>query len=170
MNLTSGAIFLAAIALGGGLGTAHAAPDINDPAINGTYLATWNGEWSKTNDSFHDEAVVRSKWTIHTSCNTPITCSGTVTSDQGWTSKIVRVPGLWKVIRDLPNWETCADGTAATGRQVITFYPVGDNPLEPVDPNLNTFSGEDVTTGPSGACGQNNLLQIMTPFKLVPID
>src|SRR5690349_15807918 len=101
MNLSSGALIVAALAFGGGPGTAQAAPNINDPAINGTFLATWNGEWAKTNDSYHDEAVVRSKWIINTSCNNPVTCSGTVVSDQGWTSKIVRVPGMWKVIREL---------------------------------------------------------------------
>jgi hypothetical protein len=168
MNLSTGAAVLAAAAIGGlGLPPAHA--DINNPAINGTFLATSNGEWAKTNDSYHDEATIRSTWTIATSCENPVACSGTVTSDQGWTAKIVRVPGLWKVIRELPNWETCGDGTAATGRQVFTFYPMGSDPVEPIDFNSTTFGGEDETTGPSGACGQNNLLQITVPFKLVKI-
>jgi hypothetical protein len=168
MNLSTGAAVLAAAAIGG-LGMAPAHADINHPEINGTFLATSNGEWAKTNDSYHDEDTIRSTWTISTSCANPVACSGTVTSDQGWTAKIVHVPGKWRVIRELPNWETCGDGTAATGRQVYTFYPMGSDPGEPIDFNSTTFAGEDETTGPSGACGQNNLLQITVPFKLVKI-
>lgn len=167
-KLSTSAAVLAATAVGSA-GVAAAAPDINNPAINGVFLATSNGEWARTNDSYHDEATVRSTWTISTTCENPVACSGTVVSDQGWTANIVHVPGAWKVIRDLPNWETCGDGTAATGRQVFTFYPVGDNPSQLVDPTSETFSGEEVTTGPSGACGVSSHLDIAMPFKLVKI-
>jgi hypothetical protein len=167
MNLSASATLLAAAI--GGLGMAPAHADINNPAINGVFLATWNGEWARTNDSYHDEVSTRSVWTIKTTCKNPVDCSGTVTSDEGWTSNIVHVPGFWKVIRYLPNWETCADGTGATGRQVITFIPVGQDTTALLDPNSTTFSGEDVTTGPSGACGVNNWLEINTPFKLVKL-
>ncbi len=169
MNLSAGATLLAAAAIGG-LCIAPAQADVNNPAINGTFLATSNGEWARTNDSYHDEQSIRSTWTISTSCVNPVQCSGTVVSDQGWTANITHVSGMWKVIRYLPNWETCADGTAATGRQVFTFYPVGTNPALLVDANSTTFSGEQVTTGPSGACGVSNLLEIAMPFKLVKID
>jgi hypothetical protein len=168
MNLPTGAAVLAAAAIGG-LGMAPAHADINNPAINGTFLATWNGEWAKSQDTYHDEPSIQSVWTISTTCENPVACSGTVNSDQGWTAKIVHKPGLWKVIRELPNWETCGDGTAATGRQVITFWPITSDPVEPVNADSTTFSGEDETTGPSGACGINNELQINMPFKLVPI-
>ena len=67
------------------------------------------------------------------------------------------------------NWETCGDGTAATGRQVYTFWPVGSNLTMVVDPDSTTYSGQDETTGTSGACGVNNMLQITVPFKLVKI-
>jgi hypothetical protein len=168
MNLSAGATVLAAIAVAGlGITPAHA--DINNPAINGTFLATFNGEWARSQDTYHDEPVIQSVWTISTTCENPVACSGTVISDQGWTAKIVHKPGLWKVIRELPNWETCGDGTSATGRQVITFYPMGSDPAEPINADSTTLAGEDVTTGPSGACGINNELQINTPFKLVKI-
>jgi hypothetical protein len=164
MKLWAGATVLAAAAIcGPGMTPAYA--DINNPAINGIFLATSNGEWAKSQDTYHDEASIQSVWTISTTCQNPVTCSGTVTSDQGWTANIVRKPGLWKVIRELPNWETCGDGTAATGRQVFTFWPVGPDLL--VDFNSTTYVGEDETTGPSGACGINNELQINMPFKLV---
>ena len=179
MRLSAGATLLAAAALGS-MGTATAEPDVNNPAINGTYLATSNGEWARTNDSFHEEATVQSTWTITSTCPNPTACYGTVVSDQGWTAKIVRVPGKWRVIRELPGWETCgvgpgayphpADGTAATGRQVFIFWPTGDNPGMPVDATSNTFSGDDTTTGPSGACGYSAPLEISLPFKLVKIS
>jgi hypothetical protein len=168
MNLSAGATALAAAVIAGlSITPAHA--DINNPAINGTFLATSNGEWARTQDTYHDEATIRSVWTISTTCENPVACSGTVISDQGWTANIIHKPGLWKVVRELPNWENCGDGTAATGRQVITFWPVGLNYSEIVDPDSTTFSGEDETTGPSGACGINNELQINLPFKLVKI-
>jgi hypothetical protein len=116
-----------------------------------------------------DEPSIQSVWTISTTCENPVACSGTVTSDQGWTANIIHKPGLWKVIRELPNWETCGDGTAATGRQVITFWPITSDPVQPVNADSTTLSGEDETTGPSGACGINNELQINMPFKLVKI-
>jgi hypothetical protein len=168
MNLSTGAAVLAAAAIGS-LGMAPAHADINNPAINGTFLATSNGEWARTNDSYHDEASIRSIWTITSSCENPVACSGTVSSDEGWTAKIVHVPAMWKVVRDLPNWETCGDGTAAAGHQVFIFYPVGPDPSQLVQADSTTFSGEEETTGPSGACGVNNVLQINMPFKLVKI-
>ena len=167
MNLSAGATVLAAAIAGVGIAPAHA--DINNPAINGTFLATWNGEWAKSQDTYHDEPSIQSVWTISTTCENPVACSGTVTSDQGWTANIIHKPGLWKVIRELPNWETCGDGTAATGRQVITFWPITSDPVQPVNADSTTLSGEDETTGPSGACGINNELQINMPFKLVKI-
>ncbi len=167
MNLSAGATLLAAAAIGG-LAPAHA--DVNNPAINGAFQATSNGDWARTNDSYHDESTIRSTWTITSSCVNPNKCSGTVTSDQGWTANLIRAPAMWKVIRDLPNWETCGDGTAATGHQIFTFYPIGSETSLLVDANSTTFSGEEVTTGPSGACGVNNELQIILPFKLVKID
>jgi hypothetical protein len=168
MNLSAGAAVLVAAAIGS-LGMAPAHADINNPALNGKFLATWNGEWAKSQDTYHDEASIQSVWTISTTCENPVACSGTVTSDQGWTANIVHRPGLWKVVRELPNWETCGDGTAATGRQVITFWPITSDPVQPVNADSTTLSGEDETTGPSGACGINNELQINMPFKLVKI-
>ena len=168
MILSASATLSAAAAIGG-LGMAPTHADVFNPAINGTFLATSNGEWAKTNDSYHDEATIRSTWTISTSCVNPVECSGTVVSDQGWTANIVHVSGFWKVIRELPNWATCEDGTAATGRQVFTFYPVGPDSSLLVDPNSTTFSGQDITTGPSGACGKNLEMDITMPFKLVKI-
>jgi hypothetical protein len=171
MNLSASAT-IAAAALMVGLGSTPAHADINNPALNGVWRVTTNGEWARTNDSYHDEVSIQQIWTIKSSCINPGNCTGTVTSDQGWTANLVRRAGgmgFWEVIRYLPNWETCGDGTAATGREVINFYPVGEDLVRLVDPDSTTFSGESETTGPSGACGYNNLLQITQPIKLVKI-
>ena len=136
-------------------------------AINGTFTATSNGEWAQSNEAYHNEATVRSTWTIATTCTTPIDCTGTVKSDQGWSANIYTTNVQWYVKRDLPNWEHCPDGTAAPGHQVYRFAQVGADGY--LDRNSTTYAGEDVTTGPSGACGVNDWLQIESPFKLVKI-
>ena len=99
MNLAAGATVLAAATIGG-LDMAPAHADINNPAINGIFLATSNGEWAKTNNTYHDEASIRSTWTITSSCLNPNTCTGTVSSDEGWTANLVRFSGWWKVVRN----------------------------------------------------------------------
>jgi hypothetical protein len=133
-------------------------------ALNGTYIVTSNGDWAKTNDSYHDEVTVTSSWTITSSCSNPVDCNGQVVSDQGWTAPIVHNSDAWIVERDLPNWEHCPDGTAATGHLRYRFWPVDDTGY--VVPGSPTLAGEERTTGPSGACGINKLLVIRMPVRL----
>ncbi|APA74600.1 hypothetical protein BB737_00535 [Mycobacterium avium subsp. hominissuis] len=132
----------------------------DDPALNGKYRATSDGQWAQTNDQFHSEPTVTAIWTITSTCSTPLECSGQVTSDQGWTAPLKLVGGsIWVVAHDVPNWEQCGDGMpAATGRQIFRFA-TSDN-----------LRGDDKTTGPSGACGVNKWLTIDMPFKLEKID
>jgi hypothetical protein len=47
---------------------------------------------------------------------------------------------------------------------------MGLDPGVPIDPDSNTYAGESVTTGLSGACGFSNALEINVPVKLVKID
>lgn len=134
--------------------------------LSGTYTATSNGEWAKTNDRFQDETSLRSIWTIMTNCSYPTECTGTVASDFGWSAPIYKTGGVWYVKRTVENWEPCPDGTAAPGLQVFRFVPVvEDGSL--VDPKSNTLVGEDQTTGAPGACGIGKPLFISMPFKLV---
>ncbi len=49
--------------------SAHASDD--GLALNGIYTATSNGDWAKTDDSYHDEATVTSTWTITSTCTDP---------------------------------------------------------------------------------------------------
>lgn len=137
-------------------------------ALNGTYTATSNGEWARTNDVFHNEASVRATWTISSQCSYPGECTGTVTSDQGWTTPAYQTGGLWYVKRVVPKWITCEDGTTYDGYQVYHFKAMTSGGDE-TDPTSNTLIGEDGTLGPSGACGRSFPLFVQLPFKLVKI-
>jgi hypothetical protein len=138
---------------------AHAADEV---AINGTYTAFSDGQWAQTNQSYHDEPSVTQTWTITSSCTTFQDCTGTVTSDQGWSStNVVYMSGRWKVSRTVDNWEPCADGTALPGEQAFTFWS---------DPaNKAQLMGWDQTIGPSGGCGFNKWLNVTMPFRLTPV-
>lgn len=132
--------------------------------LNGTYAATSNGDWAKTNDIFHNEATVRSKWTISTTCSTPVECTGRVVSDQGWSADVGLHGSEYVVKRDIPNWEPCPNGAARTGHQIYRFYPVDESGM--VDWTSTLLAGIDLTSGDSGACGVNKALVISVPFRL----
>jgi len=134
--------------------------------LNGTYIATSNGEWAKKNDIFYNERSVRSTWTISTTCSYPTECTGTVTSDAGWSAPIRQSAGVWYVRRTVPNWEPCPDGTAADGQQLFRFIAATPDGAA-MNPASNSLVGEDQTTGPGGACGISYPLFITMPFKLV---
>lgn len=75
-------VVIAATALIAGVAVAppaHAA----EWALNGTFTATSNGEWARSNDIFHKQNSVRAIWTISSQCSYPTECTGSVTSDQG---------------------------------------------------------------------------------------
>jgi hypothetical protein len=138
-------------------------------SLNGTFTATSNGEWARTNDVFRNQVSVRAIWTISSQCSYPTECTGTVTSDQGWTAPIYQTGGEWYVKHVVPQWIPCADGSKFDGLQVFRFKamtPDGDN----TDPTSNTLIGEDATTGPSGACGRSLAVYITMPFKLVKLS
>jgi hypothetical protein len=164
MNLVVSATLVAA-GVAAGVGTAPSAWAY-DPAINGTYTATVIGEWAKTKEVYHQEATVRSTWKITTSCSTAQDCTGQVVSDQGWTASLTMHDGLnWYLKRDIPNWQTCPDGSSFTGKDYAYFYPAnpdtGENSLgSPV------LAGREHTVGPPGVCGVNEPLYIDQPIRL----
>jgi len=137
-----------------------------DIAINGTYQADSIGGWAKINQQYNSEQEVTSKWKINTTCTTMEDCTGTVTSDQGWTAPITMTDGTaWYVRHDVPNWERCADGTAYTGKQTYWFYATDAATGQP-QTGSPLLTGKDTTVGPSGACGQNKWLEIELPFRM----
>ncbi len=147
------------------------ADEPSDWGINGTYAVSSNGQWAQTNDRYEDEAVIRSTWKISTSCTSPVDCTGTVTSDQGWSAPIYTGSGLtWYVKRTLKGWEPCPDGTASDGLQTLRLYPV--DPATGLVSNHDTsmLAGEDRTVGISGACGINKWLNIKMPLTAIKIS
>lgn len=153
------AALMAVAMMPGFAATAWATTDTEAMELNGKYRATSDGQLAQTNDQFHQEATVTAIWTITSSCEDPETCTGTVTSDQGWTAPMQMVGGnMWRVVHDVPDWEKCGDGMPnATGHQVFRFSADA------------LLAGDDHTVGPSGACGANRWLVIDMPFKLVKI-
>jgi hypothetical protein len=134
--------------------------------LNGTWEVESNGDWAKNNEVFLNEQTVFQKWTMSSSCTSPISCTGTVHSDQGWSAPMVNQGGYWVVDRVVPNWEPCQDGTAATGAQKFFFWGV-DVIDEAVDMKMtDLMAGRDRTEGPSGACGINNPLVVELPMTL----
>ena len=158
---------LVAATVFGGLGTAPTARATTkeEVAINGTYRATSIGDYAQRNDQYYGEATVTRTFTFSSSCVTFQECHGTVTSDEGWSAPMYMIDGImWYVKRDVPNWERCADGTAYTGQQTFFFYPVNSNGEFHL--GSPTFAGKDKTVGPSGACGQNQWLDVTMPLRL----
>ena len=152
---------LAGIAVATVLGVPSAHADPGDGiALNGTYTAFSDGEWARTQDSFHDERSVTQTWTITSACSTYQNCTGRVTSDQGWSGDLVYLSGRWKVTRTVDNWEPCLDGSAYSGQQTFTFWKGWPEPA---------LKGWDTTLGPSGACGWNKQLNVQLPFTLTPV-
>ncbi|MEX7474177.1 hypothetical protein AB4Z39_31275 [Mycobacterium adipatum] len=150
------------------LQTPVALADNPEWGINGTYTATSNGEWARKNEVFYDQASLRSTWTVSTQCSYPGECTGTVQSDFGWAAPIYQRSGVWYVKHTVENWIPCPDGTTAPGLQTFRFKPMTPEGAY-ADPTSDTLVGEDVTTGPSGACGVSKPVYINMPFKLVKV-
>lgn len=141
-----------------------------DIAINGTFEATSNGDWAQTRDSYHDEVSVRSIWTITSTCQDMYHCTGTVSSDAGWTAPARRTSTTWLVEREHPHWIPCADGSTFAGRQTYRFYQIDEAGQLDMTGHSRIFAGIDKTLGVSGACGVNEPLSIAMPFRLVQVS
>jgi hypothetical protein len=151
-----------------GVGATPSAQATDDPsAINGRYVATSDGTYATTNYAFHNEATVTSTWTITSICATEVSCTGQVSSDQGWSAPLRTEGHVWYAERDVPNWETCPDGTSFTGHQTFMFYPANANGVTQIgSPYLE---GKDKTVGQRFACGaakEARVLTIVMPFHL----
>lgn len=148
-----------------GIAAPVAADDTSGLQLNGRYLVTSIGDMSKTNEVFHDEQTVRQVWTTSSSCESPTSCTGHLTSSLGWEADMVYTEDRWVVRRTIANWMPCYDGSAAPGRQEFRFWPVDSNGQRyPTDGS--TFGGYDETYGVSGACGRNMPLVIKMPVRI----
>ena len=138
--------------------------------LNGTYRVISNGDWAKSNEVFLDEKTVVQTWTVTSSCTSPIMCTGTVTSDQGWSAPMRTTGDYWSVDRIVENWMPCPDGTAAPGAQNFKFWG-----WDPVNSYRNLkivdlLAGKNRTVAASGACGVNRPLVIELPMRLVKVS
>jgi hypothetical protein len=138
--------------------------------LNGTYRVISNGDWAKNNDVFMNEKTVVQMWTVASSRTSPIMCTGTVTSDQGWSAPMKTTGDYWSVDRVVDNWEPCPDGTAAPGAQNFKFWG-----WDPVNSYRNVkivdlLAGKDRTVAASGACGVNKPLVIELPMRLEKVS
>jgi hypothetical protein len=129
-------------------------------ALNGSFQAFSDGQWAKTNERYQDKSSVSATWSVTSSCSTYLDCTGTVSSDQGWSAPLVYKSGTWRVTHQIDHWLTCPDGTTYPGQQSFLFWPHTDN-----SPML---VGYDKTVAPSGACGVNRPVTIDISFKLTP--
>jgi hypothetical protein len=160
----SAAVTAAALVVGSA--PAGAQPPGLKGALNGTFRAQSNGDYATSNQMFYDEATVVATWTVSSTCANPTDCTGTISSDQGWSAPIYKQSDLWHVKRVLARWEPCPDGSAADGLQHYHFYAVNAVTGQADNSQADLFAGLDDTTGPSGACGINKPLMISMPFKL----
>jgi hypothetical protein len=138
--------------------------------LNGTYRVMSNGDWAKSNEVFLDEKTVLQTWTVTSSCTSPIMCTGTVTSDQGWSAPMRTTGDYWSVDRIVENWMPCPDGTAAPGAQNFKFWG-----WDPVNSYRNLkivdlLAGKNRTVAASGACGVNRPLVIELPMRLEKVS
>jgi hypothetical protein len=138
--------------------------------LNGTYRVISNGDWAKSNEVFLNEKTVVQTWTVASSCTSPIMCTGTVTSDQGWSAPMRTTGDYWSVDRIVENWMPCPDGTAAPGAQNFKFFG-----WDPVNSYRNLkivdlLAGKDRTIAASGACGVNRPLVIELPMRLEKVS
>jgi hypothetical protein len=167
----TGRVAAIAVAVAAAMCQGVAAADAQSSApLNGRFIAISNGDWAQTNDSYRNEAIVRSTWTISSTCTQGDECTGRVSSDLGWTAPLRKQNDTWIVDRDIPDWEPCADGTTAPGHQKFRFWRVNADGSQDYSGQSPTFAGEDKTVGLSGACGINKWLAIRMPFSLQQID
>ena len=163
-RVAAAAVVASATMISLGVAPAQAQPEWG---INGTFATSVNGDWAKVNERYEDQPSERATWKISTQCISPTDCSGTVTSDQGWTAPIYTVNGLYYIKRAVQNWRYCADGTPIEGLQVYKLYPVGFDGH--FDASSHEYTGEQQTTGPSGSCGRNQWPAIRAPFYMKQI-
>ena len=138
-----------------------------DVAINGTYRVTSIGNWAKYNDQYNGEPTTVQTWTLNSTCTTYMECDGTLKSDEGWITRLYMLDGTtWYARHEVLNWERCQDGTAFTGKQTFSFYPVNPDGSGEIQLGSPVMAGRNKTVGPSGACGQNQWLTIDMPMRL----
>jgi hypothetical protein len=134
--------------------------------LNGTWRAISNGEWARTNEVFMDEPTQISTWTINSSCVSPIECTGTIKSDQGWTASLRLQFGFWTADAVIPHWLPCPDGTFSDINRKLIFWGIDPSRNERNLKITDIMAGRDQNKGPSGGCGINKPIDVEYPLRL----
>jgi hypothetical protein len=132
--------------------------------LNGTFIAASDGRWARVNDRYQDVPSVRSTWTITSTCDGPMDCQGTITSDQGWTATLRKPNQVWSAEHVVDDWQQCPDGTSSPGHQLFRFWRIDESGTADLSNTSTLFEGEEKTLGDSGACGVNKWLSIRMPL------
>jgi hypothetical protein len=157
-----GVLVAAIIAVTAICAAAPVAAEPNDVALNGTFVAFSDGQWSKTRERFEPRPSVTSVWTLTSSCTNFQECTGTLVSDQGWSAPLLYQSQSWRARHVIPGWLKCPDGSTADGTQTFTFWA---RRLDAPD-RFTQFVGFDETIGPSGACGVNRWMNVRMPLTV----
>lgn len=97
------------VAVGTAVGMAFAVPaQAAPPLLNGSYSGA--------------EGDPDNVWNIASTCG-PAGCSGTVSSNQGWTSPMALVNGIWNFSVTKPDGFICPDGNYAAAIVHMTLDP-----------------------------------------------
>jgi hypothetical protein len=162
-----GAVAATAITM---LGSLTAAPSSHASdfgvELNGTWRSMSNGEWAKTNEVYMDELTIIQTLTINSSCVSPIECTGTIKSDQGWTASMRLAFGFWTADRVVPHWLPCPDGSFADVSEKMIFWGVDPSRNERNLKITDLLAGRDIFKGPSGNCGRNQPVGVEYPLRL----
>ena len=144
-------------------------------ALNGTYRAFSNGEWAQTSAGpngaggaqvYIDQPSKLEIFSVSSDCASPISCSGEVRSDAGWTGALSYNGDTWTIKRDIPNWLPCPDGTAAPAHQIFALWGWDPRTSERRSTIRDLIVGSERTQAPSGACGYNKPVITELPVRM----
>jgi hypothetical protein len=120
--------------------------------LNGTYTATTDNGKRTVNGLATPTPNDTGTWTITSEC-TADTCSGQVTSDQGWNAPAEFAHGRWTVKFDKPDAVKCPSGATVPATVAYSF-------------DSATLSGVTTTVNAVGSCGPGQIVS-QAPWSLV---
>jgi hypothetical protein len=129
--------------------TPAAAPN---PVLDGAYTATTDNSKRTVNGLTTPTPNDTSTWTVTSQCSGD-TCSGQVTSDQGWNAPAEFAHGRWTVKFDKPDAVTCPSGANVPATVAYSF-------------DSRTLTGIATTVNAMGSCGPGQIVS-EAPWALV---
>lgn len=121
--------------------------------LNGTYTATTDNGKRTVNGLPTPTPNEVSTWTITSECTGTDTCTGQVTSDQGWNAPAEFAHGRWTVKFDKPDAVQCPNGPSVPATVAYSF-------------DVRTLTGISTVVNAMGSCGPGQIV-IQAPWALV---